>query len=401
MSLRTRVLTVLAAAVALTVASSSVVAVVVLDRRATKMDRQQARAFDAVSTAMARRGSGAPSGPPRAEALPGVIRPSEAVRSGRTGAIVAIVGGGIAGGLLAVAFGAYLAARLRRPVDDLRAAASAIGAGDFAHRIAPSGPPELRELADGFNGMAAAIERTDGERRAWLDELAHELRTPVGVIQAYAEALADDVVSGPAQRAAAQQAVATNAAQCAALLDALRAEREEQRPVRGFVDVAACLAGAVHRLAPRASAAGVQVETVPASGELLATGDRLHLDRVIDNLVDNAIRAAAPRGRVRLAARRDGTAVRLTVADDGPGIAAEDRVRAFDRLWRGDAARRRDGGQGLGLAIARRLVERAGGTIRIGDAPLGGALLEVRLPAAGAFDEPFAGSRQTTDVSRR
>jgi signal transduction histidine kinase len=295
--------------------------------------------------------------------------------------VLAIAIGGVGGAALAVGVGVLLVRRLRRPLDDLNEAATALSRGQFDHRVDASGPPELREVAESFNAMAAAIERDEGERRAWLDDLSHELRTPVGVIQAYAEALADGVVVTDADRAAAERALAANAAQIGALLTEFRAERDGSAVEQGVTPIAELLEGAAMRLQPAAAVSGVQLDVNGVNG-LAVQGSQVALSRVLDNLIDNAMRATGSGGRVSVSAERKGDEIRLLVDDDGPGIAPQDRIRAFDRLWRGDEARTRDGGQGLGLAIARRLVEAADGTIAIADSPLGGARLEVRLRRA-------------------
>jgi signal transduction histidine kinase len=379
-SLRTRLIAALVAVAAVTVVCSSAVAVVVLDRRGERLDREKREALESVSRAVHRR-MRIPLSQEDDETLPGVLRPGEAIKRSGSGAVLAIAIGGIGGAALAVGVGVLLVRRLRRPLEDLHEGTSALARGQFGHRVEASGPPELREVAESFNAMAAAIERDDGERRAWLDDLSHELRTPVGVIQAYAEALTDGVVVTEHDREAAERALAANAAQIGALLTEFRAERDGSEAEPGVTSVKELLEGTAMRLGPAAAVSGVRLDVQSVNG-LRVCGNTIALSRVLDNLIDNAIRAAGSGGRVSVSAEHDGDEVRLLVDDDGPGIAPQDRIRAFDRLWRGDSARTRDGGQGLGLAIARRLVESADGTIAITDAPLGGARLEVRLRTA-------------------
>lgn len=377
MSLRVRVAGLLAAVVAVTVACSSLVAIWALEWRAEELDRENARALERVSEALARR-AGIPL--PEDELLPGVLRPSTAAERGSEGAELAIVAGGVGGGAIAIGLGLLLVSRLRRPLDDLRTGTQAVAAGRFGHRVPASGPPELRELAVAFNGMAAAIERSDEQHRAWLDDLAHELRTPVAVIQAYSEALADGLVAEGVDRAAAQRAVAANAARCGELLDAMRSELAGEAGDRATTDVDELVDGTLVRFSQVAGERGVELTCTDRSGGAAAQGGPVALGRVLDNLVENALRAAASDGHVAVVAAADARTVTIRVDDDGPGVPPEDRLRAFDRFWRGDPARAAGDGRGLGLAISRDLVTRAGGTIAIGDAPLGGARLEVRLP---------------------
>jgi signal transduction histidine kinase len=149
--------------------------------------------------------------------------------------------------------------------------------------------------------------------------------------------------------------------------------------VTGPVDVGALLAAVAARYP-------ATVVLRPVAGAPWTVGDEAALDRVVANLVDNAVRHA--RSRVELAATVAGDQVEITVTDDGPGIPAADRERVFDRFTRLDDARARDaGGAGLGLSIVRELVARHGGTVTLGDAAPG-LVATVRLPAAESMAEP-------------
>jgi signal transduction histidine kinase len=372
MSLRTLLLLTLVAVVALSVLSASIVSIATLDRRAEAVERDMLEAFTDVSDAIARR-AGLPEGDPDTQ-LPGVLRPDEAVRRGNRGAALAIIAGGAGGGLLGLGFGLLLLRTIRRPLERLETGARGIAAGRLEERVEPTGPPELRRLAESFNAMAAGIERTDGERRAWLDDLAHELRTPLSVIQAYSEALADGLVRSPEERREGQRAVAANAAHCTALLEALRGELGGEAH-EGRTRVADLFAGVEARFEHAARHAGKRLEVVaPAEAEV--QGHPVLLGRALDRLVENALQAGTS---VRLSCRVEDAAAVLVVDDDGPGIAPEDRVRAFDRFWRGDAARS-SRGSGLGLSIVRDVARRVGGAAAISESPLGGARLELSVP---------------------
>lgn len=298
----------------------------------------------------------------------------EASLGATRGAILqaAVVAGPI-GVAVTAALAWVLAGRALHPVQAMTRQAATIDDGRRAERIpVPDSDDEVAELATVLNGMLERFERARAREEALVSDVAHELRTPLAALRARIEARLTD---GPdPSLAAALEQVERLAALVQGLLDVARlqggpAPIREQRPVdlRELVDAAvADVTGAAVHVAGRAP-------PVP--------GDPTLLVRVVGNLVDNAVRHGAGRVDVRLDAV-DGDA-RLIVDDDGPGIPAGQRERVFDRFVRLDASRdHRTGGTGLGLAIVRAAVEAHGGAVGVDDAPLGGARLVVRLPAA-------------------
>jgi two-component system sensor histidine kinase BaeS len=298
----------------------------------------------------------------------------------------------VVGGPLAWLLSRSVGAPLRR----LASATANLPAGGHA-ALPLEGPTEVRELTARFNAMADELESTRSRESELLANLRHDLRTPLTVISGFAAALADGTASGPdATRAAA--AIAEEAERLERLvaelgsIERLRAGTEGLRPEP--IDAAALLASTLERFSSHAASAGVSLATTPIDGPLPAvTADRLAVERILANLVDNALRAAPAGGHVWLEARAvpvgqdgpagDGTArdgVALSVTDDGPGFPPGAAGRAFERFYRADPARSGPG-SGLGLAIVRELAEAHGGSAYAENLVPRGARVGVVLPA--------------------
>ncbi|SDZ30785.1 Signal transduction histidine kinase [Asanoa ishikariensis] len=261
-----------------------------------------------------------------------------------------------------------------RPVETLRAGAQAITDGARADRLPlPASRDEIHRLAVTLNGMLARLEGARARQRAFVADAAHELRSPLTNLRTELE-VAQRIGEAPDT-----EDLLADVRRLGRLVDDLlllaRSDDLAGRPdpVTGPVDVGSLLAAIAARYPAR-------VTLRPVAGAPWTVGDEAALDRVVANLVDNAVRHA--RERVELAAALAGDQVEITVTDDGPGIPEADRERVFDRFTRLDDARARDaGGAGLGLSIVRELVARHGGTVTLGDAAPG-LVATVRLPAA-------------------
>jgi signal transduction histidine kinase len=265
------------------------------------------------------------------------------------------------------------------------------------------GPGEVRDVTARVNVLADELARTRARESELLADLRHDLRTPLTVIAGYAAALADGTATGPAaERAAA--AIAEEAGRLERLvgelgaIDRLRAGTDALRLEP--IDAEAVLDATVERFASAARTAGVTLETAPASGRSDAPGDadggggpslaadRIAVDRILGNLVDNALSVVGPGGTIRLEARRvegvagvAGPAVAFSVLDDGPGFAPGGTTRAFERFYRGDPSRTGPG-SGLGLSIVRELALAHGGTAIAENLSPRGARVSVVLPVA-------------------
>lgn len=287
----------------------------------------------------------------------------------------------------ALAVSWFVTARVVRPVRVMAAAAQRISAGDYAARVGVTGAgAELDALGRDVDQLAGTLAATERTRAEMLRDLAHELRTPLTTVRGYVEALADGVMTLD------QAAVATldsELARVERLVDDLAlVSRAEERQLNLHLTptavaelVAAAVATASHAYRARDVALTSRVEE-----GLSVVVDQDRIQQVLANLLDNALRHTPPAGRVTVAGRRHGQTVEVAVADTGDGIAPEHLTRVFERFYRVDDGRSRErGGSGIGLAIARALVEAHGGRIRADSAGRGeGSTFTVALPSAPA-----------------
>jgi len=293
---------------------------------------------------------------------------------------IVIVGGIVA--LVVIVVALTVAARVVRasvrPIDDLVEAAARIERGDYGVRVQERGTRPMRSLARAFNGMSARLADTDARRRTFLADLAHELRTPLAVIEGQLAAIEDGVYPADAEHLAPIHAQVRALDQ---LIDDLRtvalAEAGSLTLDRQPTDIGALAEESVAAFRAQAAAADVTL-AVEAEQDLPRVAvDAARIRQVLANLLDNAVRHTPAGGSVRVAVRPDGEWLVVTVADTGRGIGPELLPRVFDRFVKGEGSV----GSGLGLAIARDLVEAHGGTITAASAPGEGVTVSFRLPA--------------------
>jgi signal transduction histidine kinase len=272
--------------------------------------------------------------------------------------------------------------RLVRPILALTGAAQRMAAGDRAARVPVNGNDEVSRLGHAFNAMASSIERNEQQRRVMVSDVAHELRTPLSNIRGYLEAGEDGVV--PVDRTLIRSLLEETALlerlvsdlQELALADAgmLRLHPEER-------DVAELAQQAVAAHRTQAEAADVSLR-LSATGPAVAVVDPARIRQALSNLVANAVKFTPAGGSVSVSVRSGAGGVELSVADTGPGIAAEHLPHLFDRFYRADPSRSRStGGSGLGLAITKHLVEAHDGWVGVTSTPGRGSVFTIRLPA--------------------
>jgi signal transduction histidine kinase len=293
-----------------------------------------------------------------------------------------VVGAG-AGVALALACVQLLARGTTKPLREMAAVATAMARGEHGRQVAVTSNDEVGELAGAFNRMTAELAETDRLRRDLVANVSHELRTPLGALQAVLENVVDGVSEPDPETLRTMLAQTRRLGRLVTqLLDLSRLEAGEQpfdmRPFapRDILESAAREA--------RLHAPADVVFSIDAPAALRADGDPERVHQVVVNLVENAVRYSPRPGHVALRASpgEDHTIV-LEVDDDGPGISPADLQRVFERFYRGDGRRGADGGgAGLGLAIARWIVELHGGTIRAERREPHGSHMVVTLPRA-------------------
>jgi len=279
---------------------------------------------------------------------------------------------------------AFLAVRIVRPIRGLAAASQRIARGAYAARVPVGGSDELAVLAASFNEMAASLESAEGRRGELISDVAHELRTPLATIEGYVEGLRDGVV---APDASTWTLLGTETRRLRRLVDDLhKVSRAEARQLDlriVEVEPRSLVESAVRSAAPAFEAKGVQLERSAEQRLPSIHVDPERLGEVLTNLLDNALRHTSAGGRVEVRAERRASDVELSVSDTGEGIAPEHLERVFERFFRADPARSRaTGGSGIGLAIARAIVEAHGGTLQAENDGSGrGARFVIALPA--------------------
>ena len=282
-----------------------------------------------------------------------------------------------------------LSRRILSPVRTLSVAAGRVGQGDLSQRVRVAGRDEIGELGRTFNSMAGRLQQAERQRRNMMSDVAHELRTPLSNIQGYVEAIRDGLIEPTSETL---ESVHKQVLHLADLVEDLRvlalAEAGDLRLRIEAHAVGDVLREAVEPFRPRAQARNIELSTSVKPGLPYAAMDRTRISQVVSNLLENAIRHTPEGGAVALTAESgDPGMVRIAVSDTGEGIPPEDLPSLFDRFYRADPSRARaTGGVGLGLTIARQLVEAHGGTISVRSEPGEGATFAFELPYAPTGD---------------
>jgi signal transduction histidine kinase len=299
--------------------------------------------------------------------------------------IALLVGAGT-GLLVAGVVSWWLAQRVAQPVERLAAAADTLTAGDLKEAVSTdSYVTEVRQLSEAFERMQTRLADSDQVRARLLADLAHEIRTPLSTLEAYIDGIEDGVVGADTQSWATMRAQVDRLRRLTTdLRDVTAADEHALAVHRQPLDVRDVVEAAVTAIGPRYQARDVALRATTLPDPAIVLGDRVRLDQVLTNLLDNALRHTGPGGIVDVTCAAAHGVVTVTITDTGVGLTPHDLTHVFDRFYRADPARdRHDGaGSGLGLTIARALVEAHGGTINAASpGPGRGTSFTVRLPA--------------------
>jgi two-component system sensor histidine kinase BaeS len=289
--------------------------------------------------------------------------------------------------VLIVLFAAFVAVmrRVGVPAGDLIGAANRVADGDYSVRVVERGPPFLRSFTRAFNKMIVRLQTQDVVRRQLMADIAHELRTPLSVIQGRLEGLLDGVYPRDDERL---RMVLEETRVLARLIEDMRTVANSESGTltlqREPTDVAVLVTDTVRSLLAHADARGVRLESSCSPDLPLVDLDPLRMREVLTNVIVNAIRHTPAGGTIAIEATADSSRLRLRVTDTGSGIALGDLPRIFDRFYKAQDSP----GSGLGLAIARALVTAHQGEI-LAESDLGkGTTITVTLSLGTNTDRP-------------
>jgi two-component system, OmpR family, sensor kinase len=298
-----------------------------------------------------------------------------------------------AGVVVATAILALLIIRIGlRPLERMGMVAQDIAAGDLSRRVEPAnGKTEIGRLGLALNGMLNQIETAFAERtasnrrlRRFVADASHELRTPLTSIRGYSEMLRRGAAESPTDSELARRRIEEEAIRMTGLVDDMlvlarldQGRALDQEPV-DLQAIATDAAADARAVAPQRDI------NLTSSGRVVVNGDDTRLRQVLGNLVRNALVHTPPQTPIDISLSTEDSVARLSVADHGPGLAADDLDRIFEPFYRADPSRSRDsGGAGLGLSIVSAVVTAHGGHVKVHETEGGGATFEVELPLAG------------------
>ena len=296
---------------------------------------------------------------------------------------VSILIAGIAAGVIAFILGFILVFQITAPLDALARAAEKIARGDLTARVAKPSGDEIGQVSRAFNAMADSLAQSETARRNMIADIAHELRNPLGVLRGQLEGMIDGVFpTTPDQLASLHEETLLLARLVEDLRELALADAGQLQINRAPSDLGALIEKTVATFAPQARVKEIAMRADIARDLPRANIDEQRIEQVLRNLIGNALRHTPANGAIAVRGEiaRAGLA-RVSVADTGEGIAAEDLPNVFDRFYRGDKSRSRaGGGAGLGIAIARQLVRAHDGAIGVESEPGRGATFWFTLP---------------------
>lgn len=291
-----------------------------------------------------------------------------------------LLGSGVAI-ILALLASILVSRPLSRPIRELVSVAGNAGRGDFRTRAKIPRDAELATLAQTLNTMMVDLETAVRLRRNMVADIAHELRTPLTNIRGYLEAKRDGIVTDEASTAIIESEVALLVRLVDDLQELAIAESEALRLDRRETDLRDVVDEALRASMPAASHSQLQLDRKSGDDPVMVNADPVRITQVVTILLANAVKHSPRGGAVTVSVREANGTAELAVHDEGAGIPAEELPHVFERFYRVDPSRSREtGGSGLGLTIAKHLVEAHGGTIAAVSEPGQGSCFTVRLP---------------------
>lgn len=290
----------------------------------------------------------------------------------------------IGGTATAVLLGVLLARTLTRPMRELTSAIRDMARGKLQQKVPVRTKDELGELANAFNEMSAELARINELRQQMTADIAHDLRTPLTVITGYLESLRDGVLEPTPERLDVIYGEAQHLFHLVQDLRTLSLADAGELPLqRQQIEPVDLLQRVKKAFSHQAEVHEISLEVVAKTDLASIEVDEERMMQVLGNLISNAMRHTPQGGRVALGASQQADRILLTVADTGEGIPAHNLAKVFERFYRGETSRQREDAEaGLGLAIAKSIVEAHGGSIRVDSEVNQGSTFTISLPAA-------------------
>ena len=317
------------------------------------------------------------------EGSPGWRGPKHARGEALRGVTLGFLFAGLLAVSLALVLSVFLADRISKPLSELTDATGSIADGDYAKRVDISGGKEIEELAEAFNRLSENLEQNEALRKNMVADIAHELRNPLATIRAQLEALEDGVIE-------ADQSAIDSLMEDTMLLTRLVEDLQQLSIVEAGqlkldlvpVDPGETVRGVASRFEQEFTQKGISLEMDVAGALPQVKADQFRLAQVLGNLVKNSLLHTPDGGRITVSATQSEGEVVFSVADNGPGIGSDELQYIFERFYRTDRSRARaTGGAGLGLSIAKSLVEAHGGRIRAESERGKGTTISFTVPA--------------------
>lgn len=290
-----------------------------------------------------------------------------------------------AAGLLLAALAAWILARhLSRPVTQVAKSIKALASGDFKARAEVSGNDEIARLSRDVNRLARVLADNETARQRWMADIAHELRTPLSVLQGELEAIEDGIRSMDSK---GLDSIRSEVKHINGLVDDLHDLMLSDSGALSYrkedLDLSLLLQSVVDGFSDKARLNQLDLGISHIDRPLMVSGDEKRLRQLLHNLLENSIRYTDAGGRIEIRGELTGDRIKLVVKDSAPGVSQAEYEQVFDRFYRVETSRNRGfGGSGLGLSICRNIVEAHGGTIQAGPSDLGGVSMIIELEAA-------------------
>jgi signal transduction histidine kinase len=289
---------------------------------------------------------------------------------------------GFVSALVALSVGFLFSRRILGPVATLTAAAEKIEGGDLAQRVEVGAPDEIGRLSTAFNRMSEAVRLNEELRRRLVEDVAHELRTPLAAMQCAVEGMQDGVVPVDEESLRSLHMDLSRLSRAVSDIGALSwAESRKLSMKRERTSIPGIIRGVAQRLLAAYGEKRIRLAFQEA-GEGEALVDPAMTETALFNIMENAFKYSKPEGEVRVAIRGGGDRTIIAVADDGQGVDKDDLPHIFERFYRSRKAGKEEG-TGVGLAVARELVAAQGGTIEVESTPGKGSTFTIVFREAG------------------